>query len=289
MTELSLLETYINVMADEDFQVPEFVAMALSTAGGSGWKGTEFLACWLEAFRLAESGHIEEALNLLSRASELARAMKSKLAEAACLIWLAYEFVNQDNVIQTSQYLDVGLSLLSQLKEQDTYNSGLIELATYIQTRLAWLQRGRGELIEALTLTNEALATWRRLNFEFRIVEATVLKVQLLVDLGLRDQAQAVYQELLASGIKGGSNYFTIGLCAYKDLHDLDGAERAYRLCLEQEPKHASAWNHLACVLYDKDETDEAVRCWRESLKLHNENADALAGLALGLWTQGPG
>jgi len=123
MTELSLLETYINVMADEDFQVPEFVAMALSTAGGSGWKGTEFLACWLEAFRLAESGHIEEALNLLSRASELARAMKSKLAEAACLIWLAYEFVNQDNVIQTSQYLDVGLSLES------------IERAGYLQFR----------------------------------------------------------------------------------------------------------------------------------------------------------
>lgn len=120
-------------------------------------------------------------------------------------------------------------------------------------------------------MTGETLATWRRLNIEFRIVEATALKVQLLMDLVLRDQAQAVYKELLASGIKGGSNYFTIGLRAYKDLHDPDGTERAYRLCLEQEPKHASAWNHLAYVLYDKDETDEAVRCWRESLKLRNE------------------
>ncbi len=115
-------------------------------------------------------------------------------------------------------------------------------------------------------MADETLATWRRLNIEFRIVEATALKVQLLMDLVLRDQAQAVYQELLASGIKGGRNYFTIGLRAYNDLHDPDGAKRAYRLCLEQEPKHASAWNHLACVLHDKDETDEAVRCWRELL-----------------------
>jgi tetratricopeptide (TPR) repeat protein len=155
------------------------------------------------------------------------------------------------------------------------------------QLHLARVQRWRGELSEALELTEESLVTSRRLNIEFDVVNATALKVQLLVELGLRDEAQATYQELLASGIKGGDAYYDIGLTAYKTFRDLDGAEQAYRLCLKQQPKHVSAWDNLAYALYDKDEIDEAVRCWRESLKLRNENADALAGLAIGLWTQG--
>lgn len=129
-------------MADEDFQVPEFTAMALSTAASSGWKGTEFLACWLEAFRLAEGGRIEEALDLLNRALGLAREVKSKLAEAGCLLWLAYELMNLGDVTRTSQYLHVALSLLEQVRleqagEQISYLSPFVEMAVGIQTYLA--------------------------------------------------------------------------------------------------------------------------------------------------------
>lgn len=219
-------------------------------------------------------GWLQDALNALTPDTESAPFFRYRIYES-----LSNWAWGQGDRAEALRYAEMALGAARERGNPD--------FVAHAQLRLARVQRWRGELNEALELTEEALATWRRLNVEFRIAEATALKVQLLVDLGLRDEAQATYRELLASGIKGGSSYNTIGLRAYKDLHDLDGAERAYRLCLEQEPRHASAWNNLAYVLYDKDEIDEAVRYWRESLKLRNENADALAGLALGLWTQG--
>jgi tetratricopeptide (TPR) repeat protein len=63
-------------------------------------------------------------------------------------------------------------------------------------------------------------------------------------------------------------------------------AERAARRALELAPGHAGALSNLAFARFDQGDAQGAVALWRQALT-GGASADALAGVALGLWQQG--
>lgn len=69
-----------------------------------------------------------------------------------------------------------------------------------------------------------------------------------------------------------GANF----LCAeaYRDLHDLDEAERRFRMALTREPEHGPTWSGLAGVLFDDLRFDEAERAACRAIRLDPEGAE---------------
>ena len=160
---------------------------------------------------------------------------------------------------------------------------------TDAQLHLARIHRWRGEQAEALPLVEEALASSRQLQLEKATIECLALKVGLLMDLGLIEPAQATYDEIWAMDIQNSDCYEVIGPVAYKTMRYLAGAETAWRRFLagDMRRNHPDGHCKLALVLFDQGRTAGAVRFWREALNYRNIFPEALAGLALGLWTLG--
>ena len=155
------------------------------------------------------------------------------------------------------------------------------------QHSLAEIQRWLGERAEALALVEEALATFRRLNLQGDTVECLALKVALLVDLGLREQAEEAYTALCALDLHTPDHYRFIGEVAYRSMRDLPRAAQAYRQFLAGRPTHPEGQAKLALALFEQGQVTEAVRQWRGALQQRNEYPEALLGLGLGLWTLG--
>ena len=155
------------------------------------------------------------------------------------------------------------------------------------QHTLAEIQRWLGERGEALALVEEALTTSRRLNLEHYVVECLALKVALLVDLGLREQAEEAYTALCALDLHTPDNYRFIGRVAYRSMRDLPRAAQAYRQFLAGRPTHPEGQAKLALALFEQGQVTEAVRQWRGALQQRNAYPEALLGLGLGLWTLG--
>src|SRR5690606_7071908 len=61
---------------------------------------------------------------------------------------------------------------------------------------------------------------------------------------------------------------------AYRDLNDLDEAERSFRLALSHEPSHGPTWSGLAGVLFAQLRFDEAERAACRAIRLDPEGSE---------------
>jgi tetratricopeptide (TPR) repeat protein len=224
---------------------------------------TEQAAAWLQ-----------HALTAISPSTDRAAFFRKEIYKA-----LSAMAKGRGDQAEALRYAEMSLSA--------AYERGRFDVIVEAQRHLAQIQHWLGERGEALYLIDSALATSRRENLPHHIVACRVLQVILLWDVGLAEQAKAIYAELWATEYQNPDRYQEIGTVAYKPMGDVIAAERAFQRFLAARPTHADGSSKLALVYFDQGQVAAAVRAWRSALTSCSQHPAALAGLALGLWTLG--
>lgn len=111
--------------------------------------------------------------------------------------------MKKQNKAEALRYAEMSLAVAKEAGRPDSIAISQLWLARI----LYWC----GDLSDALTLTEDALATRSQLNIKYRIVVATAQKIEILIALGMRDAAQAIYQGLIASDMEDSDRTYAVG------------------------------------------------------------------------------
>ncbi len=107
--------------------------------------------------------------------------------------------------------------------------------------------------------------------------------------LALRDERPEEAVPLIQRGLeldpKNPAAYFDLGNARVM-MDDLSSALRSFEQATSLKPDFWEALNNQALVLYEMGKADEAIRRWRDVLKIE-ENAEPLLALAAALHQQG--
>jgi tetratricopeptide (TPR) repeat protein len=129
----------------------------------------------------------------------------------------------------------------------------------------------------ALRSVNEALrndpARLERLNLK-------LFKGAILAEQGVKTHSRPLLvqaKEIFADAVDRigrAQDHYNLGN-VLGPLSDLDGAEEQYRLCLAKKPDYAQAWKNLGCLLCEKGEHEEEMKCYEKALQLKPDLVEA--------------
>ena len=91
--------------------------------------------------------------------------------------------------------------------------------------------------------------------------------------LGRIDEAAEQYRRVLAANPRDGVAWYDYGNLLRVQLHDLRGAEDAYRRAIDFQPRMAEAHFNLGVVLLGLDEPEDAAAAIESALNLAPQNA----------------
>ena len=264
-------------------------ALLYARAMASDHRAAEALA-WLEARPDANSRalRLERAVMLMAieRNAEarelLEQVLAADAADADALRALAYleYFEGRTDaardafmaLLATGEHTNDALFYLGGLAEQQGDIEDAARLYSRVdggehlltaQVRLALMMVGMGRPELAIN----HLELFARRNPEAAL-ELGVARAELLMRLGLPEDALAVYDELLARAPEQAGIYYARGLL-HAELGDVDGALADFGRVLEMRPDDASALNALGYTLTDMaDRHEEAYPLIRRALEL---------------------
>lgn len=88
-------------------------------------------------------------------------------------------------------------------------------------------------------------------------------------DMGLYDEAQATYRNLLDVDNRFFIAYFNQGFIKQYYINELDSAAYYYNLCLEVQPEYVKAWHQLGETYRVQGRNYEAAKAYTEVLQLN--------------------